>query len=410
MGNHSSSIHVLSAAALAVLLAGCFGGEPAKEESAPAPSTPTTMPSAPPTTLPPTPESGAPASTESTGAEGTGDESVRLKPGAPLHYVVKKGDTLWDISSYYLKDPWQWPELWYANPKVKNPHLIYPGDELVLMYVNGQPRVERAGEPGPEQPAEPNVPATEAVFGPHAREAPLAEAIPTIPIDAIRAFLNGPRLVDKKTLRNAPYVVDFDEPHVISGDSTLAYVLELKDRSKTAYQVVRQGEEYRDPDDGDVIGYEAIPVAETEVRVFGDPATVYLTRSHQETRKGDHLLPIEPDAGITGFVPHAPKKDVGGRIISVYNGLTQIGQYQIVAINRGSDNGLEPGHMLAIIQSGRNAKDPYSWFGSTVQLPDIYAGQVMVFKTTPRLSYALVMTALRAIHRYDRVEKPIPTE
>jgi hypothetical protein len=396
--------------ALAALLAACGGSKPVMEDSSPASSAPATAPAE--TTMPApanetTPTPAADSSAVSTG--GGEDESVRLKPGAPLQYVVKKGDTLWDISSYYLKDPWQWPELWYANPKVRNPHLIYPGDELVLMYVNGHPRVERAGETGPAAP-ETGAPATEAVFGPHTRELPLAEAIPTIPIDAIRAFLNGPRLVDKKTLRDSPYVLDFDEPHVITGDSTLAYVLELKDRSKTAYQIVRQGDEYRDPDNGDLIGYEAIPVAESEVRVFGDPATVYLTRSRQETRKGDHLLPIEPDAGVTGFVPHAPKKDVGGRIISVYNGLTQIGQYQIVAINRGSEHGLEPGHILSIIQSGRNAVDPYSWFGSTVQLPDIYAGNVMVFKTESRLSYALVMTALRAIHRFDRVEKPAATD
>ena len=404
MGNHSSSICGLSAAALALLLAACGGSAPVVEETKPASTAPTATPAEP---------TGTAAPTETTPAPEAGGESdqIRLKSGAPLRYVVKKGDTLWDISSYYLKDPWQWPELWYANPKVRNPHLIYPGDELVLLYVNGQPRVERA-ETGPTTPpAETETtPKVEAAFGPRARELPLAEAIPTIPIDAIRAFLNGPRLVDRKTLADAPYVVDFDEPHVIAGAESLAYVLDLKDKTKTAYQIVRQGEEYRDPDDGDVIGYEAIPVADTEVRVFGDPSTVFLTRSRMETRKGDHLLPIEPDPGITGFAPHAPKKAVGGRIISVYNGLTQIGQYQVVAINRGSDHGLEPGHMLSIIQGGRTAKDPYSWFGSSVQLPDIYAGNIMVFKTERRLSYCLVMTALRAIHRYDRVEKPSPTD
>jgi len=137
MGNHSSSIYGLGAAALALLLSACSGSEPVVEETKPAATAPAATPAEPTSTAAPSETTPAP--------EGGGEsDQIRLKSGAPLRYIVKKGDTLWDISSYYLKDPWQWPELLYANPKVKNPHLIYPGDELVLLYVNGQPRVERA--------------------------------------------------------------------------------------------------------------------------------------------------------------------------------------------------------------------------------------------------------------------------
>lgn len=338
-------------------------------------------------------------------------EEVRLRPDAPLRYIVKKGDTLWSIANTFLKDSWQWPELWYVNPKVRNPHLIYPGDELYLYYVNGAPRLARAGEgetAAPGQPAPALPPGGELDLSPRIRERPVDQAVFSIPLEAIRAFLRGPRLVDEDELDDAPYIVDFEDEHIMAAADNLAYVLELEDTQTTQYQVVRRGQEYRDPDDNDVIGYEVLPVADSEVRVFGDPATIYLSRSDMEARAGDYLLPLEQDPLALRFVPHAPKDTVEGRIISVYNGMSQIGQYQIVAINRGTEHGMEPGHVLSVIQTGRVSKDPYSFFGSSVQLPEVYAGTVMVFKTAPRLSYALVMKAVRAIHILDGVEKPEP--
>ena len=340
--------------------------------------------------------------------------AVQLNPEAPLRYVVQKGDTLWGISNKFLRDSWQWPELWYANPDVQNPHLIYPGDVLYLTWVDGAPRLARAGDAPPPasaggEPAAVQVPPADTdKLSPRVREMDLAQAIGGIPLDAIRGFLRGPRLISKDELDDAPYVVDFEDDHIMAGAGELAYVLGIEDRRIAQYQIVRLGEKYRDPDDGDVIGYEAKPVADAEVRVFGDPSTVYLKRSDIETRIGDHLLPVEVDALSTRFYPHAPQRRVNGRIISVYNGVSQIGQYQIVALNRGTEIGLEPGHMLSVIQTGRVSKDPQSFFGSKVQLPDINAGSVMVFKVAPRVSYALVMTAVRQIHLLDKLETPDP--
>lgn len=332
--------------------------------------------------------------------------AVQLKPEAPLRYVVQKGDTLWAISNKFLRDSWQWPELWYANPDVQNPHLIYPGDVLYLTWVDGAPRLARASDAPPAREAAP--PADTDKLEPLVRELPLEQAIDGIPLDAIRGFLRGPRLISKDELDDAPYVVDFEDARLMAGTGNLAYVLGIEDRRIAQYQIVRRGEEYRDPDDGDLIGYEALPVADSEVRVFGDPSTVYVQRSDMETRVGDYLLPAEVDALSARFYPHAPQRRVNGRIISVYNGFSQIGQYQVVALNRGTEIGLEPGHLLSVIQTGRVSKDPYSFFGRKVQLPDIKAGTVMVFKVAPRVSYALVMTALKEIHVLDTLETPDP--
>lgn len=385
MGNDISI--VCRAAVAALLLAGCASTRPD-----PVPDQVGTTP--------------APAAEPVMDAEAAQTETVELKQDAPLRYVVQKGDTLWGIANKFLKDSWQWPEVWYVNPKVHNPHLIYPGDELYLYFVNGMPRVAKAGE-GPVADTGPAMPPGGlSNMTPHAREEALSQAIFTIPLEKIRAFLRSPRLVGEDELDDAPYIVDFEENHLMAGSDNMAYVLKLEDREHALWQVVRKGEKYRDPDDNDVIGYEVLPVADSEVRAYGDPSTVYLRRAYQETLAGDYLLPMEQDPLATRFIPHAPANLVDGKIISVYNGMSQIGQYQVVAINRGTSQGMEPGTVLTVYQSGRESKDPHSFFGRNVTLPDINSGTIMVFKTSERLSYALVMTATREIHLLDKVEKP----
>lgn len=362
-----------------------------------------------------------PADEPSGGLEATpvaSAEPVVLKEDAPLRYVVKKGDTLWAIANKYLRDSWQWPELWYVNPKVKNPHLIYPGDELYLYFVDGAPQLARAGEgppaagtggegQGPAEPAEILPPGGEGSFTPTAREMPVDQAINAIPAEQIRVFLQGPRIIDEDELDEAPYIVAFEERKLMGAADSIAYVLEIDEENPaTSYQVVRRSKEYEDPDDGDTIGFEVIPVAEAEMRAVGETSTVYLLSSMQEARIGDFLVAPDTDPLSLRFIPHAPAEEVDGKIISVFNGLSQIGQYQIVTLNRGKEHGLEPGHVLTVFQTGRRAKDPYAIFGGRVQLPDSKAGQVMVFKVGERVSHALVMSATRAIHLGDKVERP----
>ena len=398
MGNDISMLRRASAAACIaalVLVAGCATQEPAPDE------------------LPTYQE---PGGLETQPTEPS--EPVELKEDAPLRYVVKKGDTLWAIANTFLKDSWQWPELWYVNPKVANPHLIYPGDVLYLYYVDGAPRLAKAGEGGeggvpgePAPPAEVLPPGGESSFTPVARQQPLDQAIYAIPADQIRAFLRGPRVIDEDELDDAAYIVDFEEDALLGAADSTAYVLDLDEESPaTQYQVVRRSQEYEDPDDGDTIGFEVLPVADAELRVLGDPSTVYLLRSDIEARIGDFLLPVETDPVALRFIPHAPAKEVDGKIISVYNGMGQIAQYQIVTLNRGKEQGVEPGHVLTVWQSGRKGKDPYAVFGGSVQLPDQKAGTLMVFKSGARVSHALVMSATRAMHIGDRVESPEHTK
>jgi hypothetical protein len=239
------------------------------------------------------------------------------------------------------------------------------------------------------------------------RAYPLGSNLPAIPIDAIRAFLNGPRAVDLETLEAAPYILAFAESRLLGAEQAEVFLKRLAEGTDTVFATVRKGEAYRDPDTGELLGYEALPSGEVEVRRFGNPAAGEMTRSVREVLAGDRLLPLEANNFAANFYPHAPARSVGGRIISVYEGVTQIGQYQIVALNRGTKHGLEVGHVLDIEQASRKVRDPVT--GKNELLPRQKAGLLMVFKTMPGISYGLVMTATRAIHVLDHVEKPDPS-
>lgn len=319
--------------------------------------------------------------------------NLSLREDAPLRYKVKKGDTLWDISKFYLRDAWQWPELWYTNAQVKNPHLIYPGDVLTLVTVNGRTRLVNESALNLER------------LRPRIREEALDSALPAIPIEAIRNFLRGPRAVTLEEANKAPYVLAFLDEHLAASANTDIYVKNLTASDVANFAVVQLGEQYRDPETRELLGYEAIPAGEAELRVPGQPATMRLTKSSREVIVADRLLPIEAESFEANFYPHPPANPVEGRIISVFDGLSQIAQYQIVTLNRGSNHGLDPGTVLDIYQAGRPTADPYGT--KAVLLPDLYAGVLLVFKVTPKLSYGLVMNATRPLHVLDKVKKPV---
>jgi LysM repeat protein len=320
---------------------------------------------------------------------------LSLREDAPLRYVVKKGDTLWGIASYFLRDAWQWPELWYVNGKIANPHLIYPGDVLTLVLVNGRPRLARDTDLSLQR------------LSPRVRVESL-DALPAIPIEAIRNFLRGPRVVTLEEAHAAPYVVEFTDEHLTGAEANGIFVKNLPQSAAFSWAVVQIGDPYRDPDTRELLGYEAIPAGEAEVRQPGPVSELTLTKSSREVLIGDRLLPIEAESYGANFYPHPPAVPVEGRILSVFDGLTQIAQYQIVALNRGSNSGLDPGTVLEIDQGGRSVVDPYG--SGSVKLPDQYAGLLMVFKTTPKLSYALVMKSVRPLHVLDKFRPPAPTQ
>lgn len=316
-----------------------------------------------------------------------------MRDDAPPRYVVKPGDTLWAIAGYYLDDPWYWPQLWDANPDIANPHRIYPGEVLILSRsMNGQPSLSGRR--------------TEHL-SPRIREKPLTEAVPTIPYDAIADFLDSPQLVDKQTLAAAPYAVSFDDQHLVAGRGARLYIRGLAADSPDHFQLVRHDGVYRDARNNTVLGQQALPIGEvtiTDAATDGGISVGVIDSSNREALAGDRLLPISDDNLARDFHPQAPAESVRAHIISVYGGVTTIGQYDVVTLDRGGRAGLRRGDVLNTFEAGRRVADPIK--GDSVTLPEVYAGQLMVFKTEPRVSFALVMQARRAIHIDDVARSP----
>lgn len=322
-------------------------------------------------------------------------DEIELANNHPDRYVVVKGDTLWHISGRFLKQPWLWPEVWHVNPQIENPHLIYPGDVITLVYVDGRPQLRVArGHPTIK-------------LSPTTREERIDQAIPTIPIDAIKQFLTQPLVVDENELESAPYLVAAADEHILAGAGDRIYVRGVADQQFDKFNVFRPGATYRDPDSGEILGYEALYVGDTQVERFDDIATMKITRSQREALVGDRLVPVSEAEVHTNFLPRAPKKQIEGRIIDVVDGVSQIGQYQVVVLNRGSREGLEVGHALAVYQAGAMIRDTISRDPKdVVQLPDEHGGELMVFRVFDKVSFGLIMEATRPLHVLDKVRNP----
>lgn len=346
-----------------------------------------------------TEQSGALRAAATPGAVAVGQPAPApvLNPRHPETYVVQRGDTLWDIAAMFLRDPWYWPEIWQINPQVANPHLIYPGDILSLAYLDdGRPAIQLERGSGLVDRLSPRV-----------RSEPLEEAIPTIPFETLRAFLSRPVVLEESEFDSLPYV--FAHPEGLLGSAGRdVYVRGTDAPPGTVFNLVHPGDALVDPDDNSVIGYEGIFVGQGRVRASGDPTTLFLTESARETTIGDYLI-NEESIVPANFLPRAPEEFVDGRIISVLEGVSLIGQYQVIVINRGARNGLEPGHVLSVYQTGKTVRDTTrrgGLFNEKVRLPDVFAGTTMVFRVFDRMSYALVMEATKEIRVLDSVRNP----
>ncbi len=320
-------------------------------------------------------------------------DTLKINPSHPDRYTVVKGDTLWDISGKFLHHPWKWPQLWESNPQIKNPHLIYPGDVLSFSYVNGKPRLSLSRN---------------VKLSPTIRESSLQEAIKLIPADAISQFLTSPKVVDQQDLANSPYVIDFAGEHLIAGTGDRIYVRSIENPESLSYTVYRQGQPYVRPVTGEVLGYEAVYVADTTLQSAGDPATLSVNKANSEIRIGDRLMVSDAGELALNYFPHPPATEISGSIISVMNGVSQIGQHNIVVIDRGTADGVETGQIFDIYQRGRIVADPFHDIDETtaVKLPDEIAGVLMVFRPFEKVSYALVMEATAALHVLDKIKTP----
>ena len=316
-----------------------------------------------------------------------------LRADHPDQYTVVKGDTLWDISGRFLRSPWRWPDIWHVNPQIANPHLIYPGDVLELVYIDGQPQLRlRRGD---------------LKLSPTVRATPWDGAIPTIPVDAIGPFLTRPYVLDEGELDNAPYIVDFADEHILGGAGQKAYVRSIEQADALKYEIVRPGGPYKDAETGEILGYEATYIGTTELQRTGDPATLFINSTELEAVIGDRVIPAGEERATANFTPHAPPNPIEGAIISVLKGVSQIGQYNVVVLDRGARDGLAPGTVLRVDQRGEVIRDVVTPDSrDTVRLPDEEAGLLMVFRTFEKVSFGLILHATRVMHVNDRVRNP----
>ncbi len=292
-------------------------------------------------------------------------DTLKLQDNAPDKYVVVKGDTLWDISGKFLKDPWRWPQIWNLNrEEIKNPHWIYPGDLIVLDRSGKEPRLSLVkGEKNGMQTVK---------LSPGVRTTDIGgEAIPSIPIRVIHPFLSQPRVVPQGALDDAPFILGSNAERVVLGAGDDAFATGGKP-GVTRWNVLRPGKKLSDPVTGETLGYEVEYLGDARTLVEGAPQKIRITQSAQEILPKDKLVEAS-DSTTFEYIPHAPEGKINGRIISAYGGLSDSGRYQTVVINRGSRDGLEPGHVLAVFREGqavtltRDEKDRMAWVNEKIR-------------------------------------------
>lgn len=332
------------------------------------------------------------------------DSGPVLRDETPNRYVVVKGDTLWDISARFLKNPWKWPDLWGVNRDVvKNPHWIYPGDVLILDLTGATPRLRLEGAPDGGLSRWYGYELQESRLRPRMRSEPLGMAIPTIPAKAIEPFLVRPLVVNPGQIAGAPKIVQTIDKRVIVSAGDLAYVVGLEKKKGPRWQVYRPGRVFQDPDTQEVLGFEAVYLGDADVTGFGRISTVQIATAIQEIGKGDRLT-VAPPLQSAPYVPRAPDRPVTGRVIAGSdNTVSEMGTFSVVILNRGARDGLEVGHVLGLFRS--EGMLPVS-ATETLPLPEQRYGLVMVFRVFERLSYGLVMSSSRPVNVLDTVHNP----
>lgn len=353
------------------------------------------------------------------------NNNIELQNNHPDRHVVVKGDTLWGISAKFLKDPWQWPNVWALNKaNIKDPHWIYPGDVVVLDIVNGQPQLRLLRET--------------FTLSPDVRIESLdKEAIPAIAPQAIAPFLNKPLVIEEKGLDDSPSIIAGHDSRVVLSHGNKIYIDQINETQGLHWYIYRVGKPIIDPDTKAVLGTEARYLGDAKVLKYGGPATAEITRAKEEIFISDKLIEAQEDVQ-TNLTPHAPETKISGKILSIDGGLVETGNNAIVTINLGKIDGVEEGHVLSINHVGRyisrnpankkledkfklkelstpdikttsEKKDPKNNLANNpklIKLPNERVGLLMIFRTFDRVSYALVMQASEPVTNVDLVETP----
>jgi hypothetical protein len=356
-----------------------------------------------------------------------------LKDTAPERYIVIKGDTLWDISGRYLKEPWRWPELWKMNQdQIRNPHRIYPGDVLVLEHTAAGPQLRVTKKD-----------LDTVKLSPRVRVESTARPIPSISPAAIDAWLSKPLVLGETELDSAARIIATQESRVVLGTGNIAYVEGISKSQGDRWHLVRRGDALIDPETGNTLGYLGIYVGEARVVRHGDVSTIEIVKAVEEIYRDDRLLPASKEQPVFSYVPHAPQKPVRARIVSAYPNLFETGPRAVVALSKGSNDGLRVGTVLAILRSPQDSRYPlrtsplygeqglggtgrHEYRGADLRTRDapIYSrgealnedalarlpveryGLVMVFRTFDRAAFALVMEASRPVSLNDVATNP----
>jgi hypothetical protein len=341
---------------------------------------------------------------------------VELNPNHPETYIVQKGDTLWDISSMFLKTPWLWPKLWQANPQIENPHLIYPGDELQLVWINEQPKLVK-------KPASTRI----VKLGPKVRTSEPKAPIPTVSLKEIRAFLIYEQLLSEEEIESLPYVLGTNDQTTRTAHPQIMYAKGVDAPQGQLFGVYRPGDALINPETEELLGYEAKLVAIVKSTPAGKFTKLEIIESKFEVRNGDKLIPVlERESLPAFFEPHEPNRLVKGHIIHSPRYSKYMGKFDVAAISLGAEQGIEPGHVLAIKQPGQMMYDQpperpvyegeasaidklaIEWGDEevTVQLPDERLGELLVFRVYDKVSYGIIMRSSKPSKLLDIVTNP----
>ena len=363
--------------------------------------------------------------------------ALKVRPDAPTRYVVKQGDTLWGISGKYLYRPWQWSRLWGANrSKIRNPDRIYPGQVLVLRYVNGRPRLSVERGAGGDIPL--------VKLSPRVREVSSGYGIQAINVNFYRMFMQHPQVIDQMQTQHAPRLVEGPDNRLIYSKGERVYAYEITEPGR--YLVYRARKDITDPETKKYLGQEVVfsgivatlpgTNSALDARSREDaealPNNEYYTRLHpmlkvptqtaqpmvveeavSEIRKGDYLLKLEDGGDSFNMMPHAPSQHIDAKVVSIFDGISEAGQFQTITLNKGRAHGLEKGTVLSLYKRSRQVKmdmqkgkDGSRSVVKYLSIPAEEAGLAMVYRVSQNLASAIILENKTHISIGDTASEP----